>query len=214
MTTEHLTNTPIPAETVEFYGHDIFVCMVEEKPHVLIKSICDAIGINPDSAVRGLKNDDILGAEHTVRYVRVPSGQVNKFAVLPTEYVQGWLFSISTSKVKPEIVPELLRFKRECYSALTDYFSGNVAKHRKITEMEKALVSENRSIDQAVRFLKSRFNFNKNTIEDIREQRFVAYRLFEDLETKDDKLKEIFAMVERMQSEPHPGLNFLDSINN
>lgn len=71
-------------------------------PFVAVKPICDAIGLNAESAVRGIKNHPILGSEHTIQSVQVGENQKREYLTLPIQYINGWLFSIDIKKVKPE----------------------------------------------------------------------------------------------------------------
>ena len=42
---------------------------------------------------------------------------------LPIEYLNGWLFGIDINRCKPEIRDTLIKYKKECYQALHDYWS-------------------------------------------------------------------------------------------
>ncbi|WP_289029587.1 phage antirepressor N-terminal domain-containing protein, partial [uncultured Algoriphagus sp.] len=174
-----MQNHEIKMEMVKVAGHKIAACEINGIPHVVVKSVCDAIGVHADSAGRGIKNDPILKDVHTIEYVRDASGRLNKMGVLPIEYVQGWLFSIELGRVKAEVQPVLIEFKRECYRALHDYFSGSHAKQRRLCVREKQLIDENKEIRMAQGFLSRRLRANEKELLAIRENRFEVYRLFE-----------------------------------
>ena len=190
-----LSNPPLKLESFEFHGHSIEVGQVNERPHVVIKSIADAIGLHAQSALSSLRNDEILGKYLSERHVISSKKGPKKRIMMPIERVEGWLFSIDSKKVKPEIKPILLEFKESCFTALHDYFNGNTAMHRAISQTEKQLIDENIEINGILRKLKARLHFNSSMIDQIREQRFVAYRLFDDSPTQDEEFKQIVEKV-------------------
>jgi len=60
---------------------------------VAIKPICEAIGLNHDSACAGIKKDEILGAAHGIHNVQVSENQSKNYLTLPIHLINGWLFS-------------------------------------------------------------------------------------------------------------------------
>ena len=153
-------------EIINFYSHELAVFRGEDGiTYVVIKSICDAIGLNMDSVGRAIKSDEILGAEHTIQSVQVGQNQAREYLCLPIEYVQGWLFMVETGKVKTEIKETFITFKRECYRAMSDYFSGKTGQVVKnaerrfeiLKEMER-LKNQKYGIDQRLKDLLAELN--------------------------------------------------------
>jgi hypothetical protein len=112
------------SELIKFHDTDILAVERENKWWIAIQPIAEAIGLNAESAVRGIKNDEILGPEHTVWSVQVGEKQSRNMVCLPIQHIHGWLFSIQSGKVRPEIRERLLTFKRECYEVLFNHFYG------------------------------------------------------------------------------------------
>jgi hypothetical protein len=112
-------------ELVKFHDTEILAVNVDSQWWIAIKPIAEAIGLNADSAVRGIKNDEILGQLYTDQYTVGADLKQRSMVCLPIEYIQGWLFGVETGKVRPEIKDRLILFKKECYKALFDHFYGN-----------------------------------------------------------------------------------------
>lgn len=49
---------------------------------------------------------------------------------LPIEYINGWLFGIDINRCKPEIRDTLIKYKKECYQALHDYWFNGKAERK------------------------------------------------------------------------------------
>ncbi len=118
------------AEIVKFHDEEIIAIQVNGNVEIVFKFLVESLGLHFVSAVSGLKNDAILGAEHAIRQVQVGENQARKYLTLPIERVEGWLFSIQVSRVAPEIQEKLISYKKECYQVLHEHFSG---KQRQIT---------------------------------------------------------------------------------
>ena len=118
-------------QVVKFYGDDISVNLIEGHPYFAVTTVANAIGLNPKSALTGIKNDEILGQLVIDGYSTGADNKQYLMQLLPTEYLTGWLFSIDISKVKEEIKPKLILYKRECYKVLNNHFFG---KHKVVSD--------------------------------------------------------------------------------
>ena len=45
---------------------------------------------------------------------------------LPLDLIPGWLFGIQTGRVKENIRPKLIRYRRECFRVLWDAFKSDI----------------------------------------------------------------------------------------
>lgn len=129
-------------------------------PFVAVKPICDAIGLNADSAVRGIKKHPILGPEHTVQSVQVGENQKRDYLTLPIQYINGWLFSIDLKKVKPEAQEKLLMYQKECYQVLFNFFFGVSANVVSRQKQRFELLQEIKSIESQI----SHFSLRKKEV--------------------------------------------------
>lgn len=153
-------------------------CLItEEKIYVAVKSIAEAIGLDARSALRGVKNDEVLSKVRTDQYV--PDGKFGGQNVmcLPIEYVNGWLFSIDDKKVKPEIRENLLDYKRECYKVLFDYFYGKSKNIEKNLEQLHSLKKRSAEIDKQIDVLKKEQKQIIRAIENLDKDNFLQLGL-------------------------------------
>lgn len=143
-------------ETIMFHQTSIN-CIIEPNGRILVclKPIIDEIGLHADSALKAIKNDPILGDAHAVRHGRDASGKKNLMSFLPIEHVHGWLFGIDSSKVKTEVQPKLLEFKRECYQVLFNHFFGKYQYYEDNLAAKRILWSKRKAIQDQVKELNS-----------------------------------------------------------
>jgi hypothetical protein len=89
--------------------------------YVPLRPICEALGVDWTAQYRRLKRDEILSRLQGVAVMATPGGNQAMIA-LPLQYLNGWLFGISDSRVKPEIRERLLQYKLDCYNVLYEAF--------------------------------------------------------------------------------------------
>ena len=83
--------------TVNFQGKEL---EVTTDKHIVIKDICNAIGLDFTRQYRKLKSDPTYEA----KLLRVQtSGGVQEVFCIPLDKLNGWLFSINPNKTKPEV---------------------------------------------------------------------------------------------------------------
>jgi hypothetical protein len=134
-------------EIVRFHEDEI-ICI---NKRIVINAVAKAIGLNTESAVRGVKNHKILGAVATLESAQLDGNQARSYLTLPVEYVSGWLFSISLEKVNEDAQPKLELYQRECYQVLYEHFFG---KHKVVSDNQRelAMISNRmREIDKMIR---------------------------------------------------------------
>lgn len=93
---------------------------------VAIKPICEALGVAYPPQFQKIKDDVILGSTVTLRVTVGADGKKREMAVLPLEYIFGWLFTINPQNVDPEARESVVAYKLECYNALFNYFINRV----------------------------------------------------------------------------------------
>jgi hypothetical protein len=116
-------------EIVKFYDDEILASIDNNgRAYVAVRTIANLIGLHADSALTGIKNDEIL-CELLVEYRGTGAdGKQYMMQFLPLDHVNGWLFSIALNKVSVNIRPKLTLYKRECFKALNQYFNGSMAR--------------------------------------------------------------------------------------
>ncbi len=143
MTQEQKAVTPMQQREIEFYGDEIVaVQTVDGDVVVPVRPICELIGVAWPPQYNRIKRDLILSEEATVVTVTITTAgatqtQSREMVALPLKYLNGWLFGMNASRVKPEIKERLLRYQRECYDVLYEAFFEN-----KVTARPDPLVDE------------------------------------------------------------------------
>ena len=160
-------------EIVKFYGNDL-TCIVEESGQILVvvKPICDAIGLDSERAIKTISDDEVLGAERSEQTVQVGLDQARKMVCLPLEFVSGWLFQIKfTNTMSDETKEKLITYKRSCYKALFAHFFGNFKKQLESNEIEIKLLEEINELNEVKNRATSEIRDKKSKLEKIREER-------------------------------------------
>ncbi|WP_273397012.1 phage antirepressor N-terminal domain-containing protein [Actinobacillus porcinus] len=123
---------------VKFFGSEILVINHNGKPYVPMKQIVENIGLVWHAQFERLQRNEVLS--QGIRVIRIPSNGGEQEAVcLPLHYLNGWLFGVKVSKVKPELKEKLIRYQKECYEVLWDYWTTGVAKWDEIRQQREVL---------------------------------------------------------------------------
>lgn len=112
---------------IEFHGDKLTVIHHEDgRRLVVMKPIAERLGLDWSAQYRRILRDDVLSKG--VAMMAIPSeGGKQESLLLDIEMFHGWLFTIDSARVKPEIKPVLLTYKLECYKALHDFHTKGYA---------------------------------------------------------------------------------------
>ena len=118
---------------IPFNNGEITAIKQGDKVFIFPKEICKNLGINWDAQRQRIQRDTVLSEGAVI--MTVPSkGGDQETTVLPLEYLNGWLFGIDDKKVKPEIQPMIIAYKKDCYNTLFQYFNtGFVLDENRLT---------------------------------------------------------------------------------
>ena len=115
---------PVDQRDIDFYGDGITAVITHDgMVYIPIRPICQNLGGSWPSQSNRISRDPILSEVKRVFVVNTPGGQ-QQAVCLPLDYLNGWLFKMDASRVRPDIKEPLLRYQRECYRILADTFSG------------------------------------------------------------------------------------------
>lgn len=108
--------------TVDFKSNRIEV--VKETQSIVVKDICEAIGLDFKGQHRKILEDD----SYESKLIKVQTrGGLQEVFTIPLSKLNGWLFSINPNKVKPEVKQKLIEYKKECFNVLNNYFNNGIA---------------------------------------------------------------------------------------
>lgn len=109
--------------TIDFHDDTLFAVEEAEAVFVAVKPIADSLGLAWNAQLERLKRDPVLA--EGMRVTRIPSpGGGQDTTVLRLDLLQGWLFGIDASRVKPDVRERVTAYRRECFAVLHRHFYG------------------------------------------------------------------------------------------
>jgi hypothetical protein len=143
--TEQGTLEPSEQKTIIFYDDELTaVKLADGDIYVPVRRLCDNLGLTWSSQYMRIQRDEVLSdSAKTVLVTRtVKPGERGGGAVetvcLPLDLIPGWLFGVQTSRVREEIRPKLIRYRRECFRVLWDAFKQDILPTLPAPEMSPA----------------------------------------------------------------------------
>jgi hypothetical protein len=125
---EEQTLIPVEQKQIVFYDDELTAVIVEEARgrvvYVPIRPICEHLGISFGSQRNRINRDAVLSEEVKIVFITNtnPLGGNPNVLCLPLDYLNGWLFGISPTRVKPGLKEKVIAYQRECYKALAAAF--------------------------------------------------------------------------------------------
>lgn len=108
--------------TIQFYGQSLITIEQDGKYYVAMRPICDNIGLDWAGQFSRIKRDEVLNSTVVIITTVADDNKKREMLCLPIEYLNGWLFGIDTKRVRLELRDTLIRYKKECYQVLHDYW--------------------------------------------------------------------------------------------
>lgn len=90
------------------------------EPLVVIRSVCDAIGVDYPNQWRKLTTDLRFNCCDMTTVAQ--DGKQRELICLPLNQLNGWLFSINPNKVPEGIRAKLIAYQQECFDVLYKHF--------------------------------------------------------------------------------------------
>ena len=128
----------------KFFGSEILVINHHDKPYVPMKQVVENIGLDWKAQYRRISENEVLNSTMVIMTTVAEDGKNREMICLPLHYLNGWLFGIKVSKVKPELKDKLIRYQKECYEVLWDYWTTGVVKWNDIRQ-QREILEENES---------------------------------------------------------------------
>lgn len=118
---------PLQERRVHFYGDQILAVLVEEdgesRVYIPLRPIADRLKLAWSSQLQRIKRDpDLAEGLRDIELMRESAGQRYEQSCLRLEYLPGFLFGITTSKVRADLQEQVRRYKRECHRVLWEAF--------------------------------------------------------------------------------------------
>lgn len=110
--------------TANFHGTALYGEKIGDFVFVAPKPIVEAMGLAWQGQLERIKRHHVLREGISVMLMPTPSGPQNTVG-LRLNLIPGWLFTISTLRIKDPVVRAKLElFQRECFDLLWERFSG------------------------------------------------------------------------------------------
>ena len=107
---------------IPFHGNELVTTEVNNIPHVAMRPLVEAIGLNWPSQYTKLIADS---AKWGVAMIATPSaGGAQNTLCIPLRKLNGWLFSIDADRVAPELRDTIVMYQEECFEVLYEYWHG------------------------------------------------------------------------------------------
>lgn len=139
--------------------------------YVSMRPICKNIGLQWGSQYNRIMRDEVLKSVVFIMKTTAIDGKKYDQVFLPLSMLNGWLFGISTKKIKPELKDKLIKYKRECYDVLYQHWTNERFEFMKeINKLLFELHYEKEGASQAGKILsnwkriKPRIEFKLNTL--------------------------------------------------
>ena len=120
----------ISTQTISFNNQSLITIEQNGNHYVAMKPICENIGLSWEPQLLRIKRDNVLSSTMIVMIIVAEDGKKREMICLPIEYLNGWLFGIDINRCKPEIRDTLIKYKKECYQALHDYWFNGKAERK------------------------------------------------------------------------------------
>ena len=110
-------------QTINFNNQQLLTVEKDGIKYVAVKPICDSLGLDWASQFTKIKSNEVL--EPTIVFITTVAedGKNREMVCLPIDMINGWLFTISPSRVSEEIRPVVLYYQKECYRALFEFWN-------------------------------------------------------------------------------------------
>ncbi|MBP8055076.1 MAG: hypothetical protein KA314_04510 [Chloroflexi bacterium] len=150
--------TPIRQQQILFYDDEITAVQAQQGDKVIVlvpvRPLCDFLGIDWSAQLQRLRRDPVLSTMLSGVVITPtplsPFSNPQEMICLPLTVLNGWLFGVNSSRVKPELREKLIRYQREVYEILAAAFldrplsadsSPNAAALIQIREMGRAIMT-------------------------------------------------------------------------
>lgn len=120
-------NTTTTLAAVEFHGATLVTTLVDGIPHVALRPLCEAIGLDWSAQTRRVSRDAVMASTVAVMATVAEDGKRREMTCIPLKMLNGWLFGVDANRVAPEVKDRLIEYQRECYDTLADYWQKGSA---------------------------------------------------------------------------------------
>lgn len=118
---------PQREQTVDFYGDGIPVAQTPDGGlYVALRPITDHMGLAFGSQRNRVLRDRVMAPRVRNLLMTATDGRQRELLCLPLDLLPGFLFGVTTGRVRPALVDKIDRYRADCFRVLWEAFRGNV----------------------------------------------------------------------------------------
>ncbi|MFI8683195.1 phage antirepressor N-terminal domain-containing protein [Brevundimonas diminuta] len=106
---------------IDFHGDRLFAYQNGDQAYVAMRPIVEALGLDWSGQYRRIMRDEVLSGSVAIMATVTDAGE-REALCLPLSLLNGWLFGVDASRVKPDLRDKITLYRRECFQALSDHF--------------------------------------------------------------------------------------------
>jgi len=163
--------------TIDFNGQKLITIEKDGIPYTAIKPICENIGLHWRGQQQRIERDEALKSTACMIHAVAEDGKNREMLCLPIGMLNGWLFGVDTKRVKPEIKPALLMYKKECYKVLHDYWHTGQATHPSANEELPSTVKDRNGLVKAAHITQYKLGIGYDDVFSLIHHRFNVDKL-------------------------------------
>lgn len=111
--------------TVSFHGDQLQVVSAQDTHWVVVRRVCEVLGIDADSQRRRLQDSDRSPWAVTVMTAATgPDGKNYSVFCIDLDSLPMWLANIDSSRVRADLKAKLVTYQKECARVLRGHFLG------------------------------------------------------------------------------------------
>lgn len=115
---------PVVPASVSFHQNTLITAEVNGIQYAAMKPIVEGMGIDWRGQQAKIRSSKRYG--DITLPMQTTSG-IQEMVCMPLTKLNGWLFSVNSAKVKPEIREKIRQYQEECFVVLHDYWHGGAA---------------------------------------------------------------------------------------
>lgn len=127
---EETALVPRAERTVDFYGDNISVALVDDEIYVPLRPVSEFLGLQWNGQRARVMRDEVLSQRTRLVNMQGADGRRREMFCLPLDLLPGWLFGVTVRKAKPEYIPKLTRYRQECFRVLWREFQADLTQRQ------------------------------------------------------------------------------------
>lgn len=136
--------------TVAFNGQSLLATLIESKPYVAMKPICENIGLDWAARYTRINRHKILKASIVMTTTVAEDGKQREMLFLQLSKLNGWLFGVDANRVKEEVRPKLERYQAECFDVLEKHFTQPMRPYNPAIDYERISPAQAQQLKELV----------------------------------------------------------------